>query len=82
MAAGYKIPYGGFFNLVSAGNYGAEILEWTGYALGAQTLAALAFAVFAFCNLAPRGASHHQWYMQKFADTYPRTRKAVIPFIW
>jgi hypothetical protein len=68
---------------VSAGNYGAEILEWAGYALGAQTLAAVAFAAFAFFNLAPRGASHHRWYLDKFGEEYPRLRRrAVIPFLW
>ena len=30
---GYKIPYGGGFELVSAANYTGEILEWIGYAM-------------------------------------------------
>lgn len=80
--AGYKIPYGGMFNFVSAGNYASEILEWAGYAVAAGgALPATAFAVFAFANLSPRGWQHHQWYLKKFPD-YPRSRKAVIPFIW
>jgi hypothetical protein len=80
--AGYHIPRGGLFEFVSAANYTAEILEWSGYALAAWRLPAAAFAWFTFCNLAPRGLAHHQWYLQKFKEQYPRKRKAVIPFIW
>lgn len=80
--AGYKIPHGGMFELVSAGNYASEILEWTGYALATGwALPARAFALFVFANLSPRGWQHHLWYKSKF-DSYPKNRKAVIPFIW
>ncbi|GIL76364.1 hypothetical protein Vretimale_5924 [Volvox reticuliferus] len=79
---GYKIPRGGMFEYVSAGNYASEILEWTGFALAAGTLQAFAFALFTFCNLAPRGHHHHLWYQGKFKDEYPKRRKAVMPFIW
>lgn len=67
--------------MVSAGNYASEMLEWTGFAIAAGTLPAAAFALFTFCNLAPRGAAHHKWYLTKF-DDYPKSRKAVIPFLW
>ncbi|GIL76365.1 hypothetical protein Vretimale_5924 [Volvox reticuliferus] len=73
---------GGMFEYVSAGNYASEILEWTGFALAAGTLQAFAFALFTFCNLAPRGHHHHLWYQGKFKDEYPKRRKAVMPFIW
>eukprot|EP00798_Chlamydomonas_sp_ICE-L_P020362 gene20361-27127_t len=79
---GYKIPYGGMFQLVSAGNYASEIIEWSGWALAAAQPCAIAFAFFTFCNLAPRGFSHHKWYQEKFKDEYPAGRKAVIPFLW
>ncbi len=61
MTAGYKIPRGGLFEFVSAANYAAEILEWTGYAVAAGALPAAAFAFYTFCNVAPRGAMHHRW---------------------
>lgn len=77
---GYKIPQGGLFTYVSAANYTAEIIEWSGFALASGTLAAFAFAWFTACNLVPRGLTHHRWYRSKFED-YPECRKAVIPWL-
>ena len=78
---GYKIPRGGLFELVSAANLTGEILEWAGWALAANSLPAMAFAVFTFANIAPRGAQHHKWYLATFRD-YPKSRRAVIPWVW
>ncbi len=78
---GYKIPRGGLYGLITSPNYFGEIIEWVGFAIAAQTLAAWAFAIFTFANLAPRAASHHQWYRKTFPD-YPQTRKALLPFLW
>lgn len=79
--SGYKIPRGGLYRWVSAPNYLAEILEWSGFALAAWTLPALAFAVFTFANLAPRAWAHHRWYQRTFPD-YPRERRALVPHVW
>jgi len=78
---GYRIPFGGGFEYVSAPNYLGEIVEWVGFALAAQTLAAWAFAAFTFANLAPRALSNHRWYRERFPD-YPANRRALIPFLW
>ncbi|MEL7481123.1 MAG: DUF1295 domain-containing protein [Pseudomonadota bacterium] len=78
---GYKIPTGGGFRFVTSPNYLGEIIEWTGYAIAACTLAGASFAVFTFANLAPRAATHHKWYHQKFPD-YPKSRKAILPGVW
>uniref|UniRef100_A0A914DJ70 3-oxo-5alpha-steroid 4-dehydrogenase (NADP(+)) n=1 Tax=Acrobeloides nanus TaxID=290746 RepID=A0A914DJ70_9BILA len=77
---GYKIPKGGMFEYVSGANFLGEIIEWFGYALYAQTWPAVAFAVFTISNIGPRALHHHQWYLQKF-DDYPKTRRALIPFL-
>lgn len=38
-------------------------VEWAGWAVAAYpSLPAVAFAVFTFSNLAPRGWRHHLWY--------------------
>ncbi|CAG0920357.1 unnamed protein product [Notodromas monacha] len=77
---GYKIPYGGLFQFVSAANYFGEIVEWWGYALAMSGLPGCAFAFFTTCMLTKRGLDHHQFYLEKIPN-YPRDRKAVIPFI-
>lgn len=79
---GYKIPRGGVFEFVSGANFATETLEWIGFAIAANTLPAFAFAVFTFCNVGPRAAAHHKWYIEKFKDEYPASRKAFIPFLW
>ena len=68
-------------HLLHAGNYGSEVIEWAGYALAAKSLPTTVFAVFVFSNLVPRGVQHHEWYLSKMGDVYPRSRKAVLPFI-
>ena len=55
-------------------------LEWTGFAIAAWSLPALAFALYTVSNLAPRAVAHHRWYRDKFPD-YPRERRALIPFV-
>lgn len=79
---GYKIPRGGLFEYVSGANFASEILEWVGFAIAAGSFTAVCFAVFTFCNIAPRAHAHHQWYLTKFKDEYPTNRRAVIPFVW
>ncbi|HHJ09949.1 MAG TPA: DUF1295 domain-containing protein [Bacteroidetes bacterium] len=76
----YKIPYGGLFRYVSCPNYLGEIMEWSGFALMAWNLPALAFAVWTFANLVPRALNHQAWYQRTF-PAYPKERKALIPFI-
>ena len=58
-----------------------EAPSFLSFALAACTPAALVFAWFTFCNLAPRAHSHHQWYRERFED-YPEQRKRLIPLIW
>lgn len=75
---GYAIPGGGLFRWVSCPNFLGEIIEWTGFAVMTWSPAALAFALWTFFNLVPRGMDHHKWYRATFPD-YPPERKAIIP---
>ena len=77
----HYIPRGGLFEYVTAANYAGEFLEWCGFALACQTTAAVAFAVYTFANLGPRAVGYHEWYERKF-DKYPKSRKAMIPFVY
>ncbi|HGG57052.1 MAG TPA: DUF1295 domain-containing protein [Nannocystis exedens] len=76
----YKIPRGGAFELVSCPNYLGELIEWVGWAVATWSLAGVSFAVFTAANLVPRALSHHRWYREQFPD-YPRTRRAMLPFV-
>ncbi|ORX96666.1 putative membrane dehydrogenase protein [Basidiobolus meristosporus CBS 931.73] len=76
----YKIPYGQLFEFISCPHYFFEIIEWTGYAIATQSVPGMLFAVCTASNLIPRAVQIHQWYNTTFAD-YPKSRKAVIPFL-
>ncbi|XP_060720838.1 3-oxo-5-alpha-steroid 4-dehydrogenase 1 [Tachysurus vachellii] len=78
---GYKIPRGGAFEYVSGANFLGEIVEWVGFALAAHSVHSFAFAFFTFIVLSNRAVSHHKWYLEKFED-YPKSRKALIPFVF
>jgi 3-oxo-5-alpha-steroid 4-dehydrogenase 1 len=78
--SGYKIPQGGMYRFVSCPNYLGEMLEWIGWAMAAWSTAGLAFALFSIANLLPRAIANHRWYQEEFAN-YPKTRRAVIPYL-
>ena len=78
----YRIPHGGAFEYVSAAHFWGEIVEWGGFAVACRNVAATSFFLFTMANLIPRGVAHHRWYRQTFWNTYPKQRKAVIPFVW
>lgn len=79
--SGYRIPHGGLFRYVTSPNYLGELVEWTGFALAAWSLPALAFTLFTAANLVPRAWAHHRWYREKFAD-YPPERRAILPWVF
>lgn len=79
---GYKVPTGGWFELVSCPNYLGEIVEWLGWAVMCGSWAGLGFFLYTCANLVPRARANHTWYLNKFGEDYPRDRKAVIPFLY
>ena len=79
---GYKIPRGGMFEFVSAANYFGEIIEWIGYSIACRSFAAGMFGLWTIFAILPRGYNHHKWYVEKFKEEYPKSRKAVLPFIF
>ncbi|XP_029920103.1 3-oxo-5-alpha-steroid 4-dehydrogenase 1 [Myripristis murdjan] len=78
---GYKIPRGGVFEYVSGANFFGEITEWAGFALAGHSVHSAAFAIFTLVVLTSRAVAHHKWYLAKF-DDYPKSRKALIPFVF
>nr|XP_006135277.2 3-oxo-5-alpha-steroid 4-dehydrogenase 2 [Pelodiscus sinensis] len=77
----YKIPQGGLFTYVSGANFFGEIVEWFGYAIATWSFPAFTFALFTLCCIGPRAYHHHRFYLRMFTD-YPKSRKALIPFIF
>jgi steroid 5-alpha reductase family enzyme len=77
---GYIIPRNGVFRFVSCPNHFGEIVEWLGFAMMTWCSPALAFALWTIVNLVPRALHHHKWYKETFPD-YPKSRKAVFPFV-
>ncbi|KAL5729024.1 3-oxo-5alpha-steroid 4-dehydrogenase (NADP(+)) [Ranunculus cassubicifolius] len=78
---GYKIPRGGLFEMVSCPNYFGEIVEWFGYMIMCWSWVGFGFFLYTCANLVPRGRANHMWYREKFEE-YPKSRKAVIPFVY
>ncbi|KAL9336852.1 hypothetical protein Peur_071340 [Populus x canadensis] len=78
---GYKVPRGGWFELVSCPNYLGEIVEWLGWAVMTWSWAGFGFLLYTCANLVPRACANHEWYLEKFKEDYPKSRKAVIPFL-
>ncbi|CAK7349837.1 unnamed protein product [Dovyalis caffra] len=79
-SGGYKVPRGGWFELVSCANYFGEIAEWLGWAVMTWSWAGFAFFCYTCSNLVPRACANHKWYLEKFGEDFPKSRKAVIPF--
>jgi hypothetical protein len=78
---GYQIPRWGLFHVVSGANFLFEIIEWFGFWIVAQGWACFSFFWVSLCAISPRAYHHHQWYLQKFGDSYPKHRRAIIPFV-
>jgi len=78
---GYKIPYGGAFKYVSAGNYLTESIEWLGWGIACQNWSGWLFLVLTVSNLLPRALSQHKWYLDNFPEYKSLNRKAFIPLL-
>ncbi|KAJ1678491.1 hypothetical protein EV182_003941 [Spiromyces aspiralis] len=76
----YFTPHGGLFRWVSCPHYFCEMVEWIGYAVATWCLPSLLFALSTICVLSTRALTIHRWYLDKFED-YPRSRRAIIPYI-
>jgi len=77
---GYSIPLGGMYRWISSPNYLGEIIEWGGWAIMVWSLPGMAFFIFTISNLLPRALKIHKWYGETFSS-YPKERKAIIPFL-
>ncbi|OIV90621.1 hypothetical protein TanjilG_01702 [Lupinus angustifolius] len=77
----YKIPKGGFFNLVICPHYLFELIGWYGVSLICQTLYSFSFSIGSTFYLLGRSYATRKWYVSKFED-FPNGVKAIIPFVF
>ena len=73
-------PFTFLFKFVSCPNYTYETGAWLGFAIMTQSLPALLFMVAGFYQMAVWGIGKHRRYLKEFKD-YPRSRKAIVPFL-
>ncbi|XP_056620730.1 polyprenol reductase [Triplophysa dalaica] len=78
----HKMPQGGWFERVSCPHYLAELLIYTAMSVccGCSSFTCWLVVLYVLCNQALAAQLCHDYYRSKF-ETYPRHRKAFIPFI-
>ena len=74
------IPRGFGFNLVSCPNYTFEILAWASLSLMTGLLSMWIFTIISGSIMTMWALKKHRRYRRDFTD-YPKSRKAIIPFI-
>ncbi|KAJ1963405.1 Steroid 5 alpha-reductase 3 [Dipsacomyces acuminosporus] len=80
----YKIPTGDLFNYVSCPHYLCEIVIYIAmwFVTSCQSTTLLYVIGWEIVNLGITAKESQQWYRQTFGDKYPRSRRALVPFIW
>lgn len=78
----HKMPAGGFFELVSCPHYFAELLIYISLSVvsGGLSLSWWLVVFYVFFNQALAAQLCHDLYKSKY-ESYPRKRKAFIPFV-
>ena len=77
----YEVPHGGLFEYVACPHYLFEIISFIGYALASQNVVGLCNVVWVVAYLAARSERCAKYYVEKIED-YPRSRKALVPFLF
>ncbi|ODV90717.1 hypothetical protein CANCADRAFT_148049 [Tortispora caseinolytica NRRL Y-17796] len=76
-----KIPKGYGFNLVSCPNYFFESLGWAAYAVLTKSVIAWLFFAISTAQMYIWAVKKHRRYRKDFGSSYPKSRKAMFPFI-
>ncbi|KAJ3669938.1 hypothetical protein LUZ60_010262 [Juncus effusus] len=77
----YKVPRGGFFDLVVCPHYLFEIIGFFGVSLISQTIYPFCFTFGSMFYLMGRSYATRKWYMSKFED-FPTAVKVFVPYIF
>ena len=73
-------PFTNLFNMVSCPNYTYEIGSWVSFSLMTSCLPAMLFAIAGAYQMAIWALGKHRNYRKEFKD-YPKSRRAIFPFI-
>lgn len=78
----HKMPVGGWFELVSCPHYFAELLIYVSFSLllGGRSLTWWLLVLYVLMNQALAAQLCHELYISKY-KSYPKHRKAFIPFV-
>ncbi|MBN2549425.1 MAG: hypothetical protein JXB15_09725 [Anaerolineales bacterium] len=76
----YRIPQGGLFALVSCPHYLGELTAWLGLALMSRHLFLAIVFIGMTIYLVERALRTQTWYHRQFPN-YPKSRKAILPFL-
>ncbi|KAK1220375.1 3-oxo-5a-steroid 4- dehydrogenase [Marasmius sp. AFHP31] len=75
------IPYGIWFSLVSCPNYFFESLAWLTLCIMTGSYAAYFFTLVGTAQMLAWALKKHRAYKKEFGKEYPRSRKAMFPFV-
>jgi 3-oxo-5-alpha-steroid 4-dehydrogenase 1 len=78
----HYLPQKGMYQYVTSANYFGEIVEWTGFAIVAGSLAAWVFVWWTAANLVPRAHAIYNRYKKEFGKEALAEKKRIIPFIY
>ncbi|KAL7066901.1 3-oxo-5-alpha-steroid 4-dehydrogenase domain-containing protein [Cryptosporidium serpentis] len=73
-------PHGWGFNYISCANYFWETLAWISFCFIVNCATCWFYTMVAFGQMTQWALKKHRNYLREFPD-YPKTRKAIIPFI-
>eukprot|EP00128_Syssomonas_multiformis_P014918 Colp12_sorted_trinity150504_noHs@19459 len=80
----YSIPKGDLFDYVSSPHFLAEMFIYLSLVIVTRGGSLCVWLLFAFvvANQTVAALSTHEWYQSRFGDKYPKTRKALVPFLF
>lgn len=78
----HYLPQKGMYHYVTSANYFGEIVEWTGFAIVAGSLAAWVFVWWTAANLVPRAHAIYNRYREEFGKESLAHKKRIIPYIY
>uniref|UniRef100_V5HCU2 Putative steroid reductase required for elongation of the very long chain fatty acids n=2 Tax=Ixodes ricinus TaxID=34613 RepID=V5HCU2_IXORI len=73
-------PFTWLFGVVSCPNYTYEVMAWLSFTVMTQCVPAGLFTLAGFYQMAVWALGKHRNYKKEFPN-YPKSRKAIVPFV-